>query len=217
MAGAAALPGGRGRRGAAFRPDSPPARAYPVAKPRPGPSLLSGAHLRLFPHLDMRCSCVCAGPATERETSGPARDSRRPARPALHGGVAARSGPVYRSPAFARPPHVLGRSVLPGRSPLPRVRSTSATGPPPCQPTARRAANRFPARNDRPSSRHSCREHKNRGGRGVQDDAGGVRRPRIRATTVIAMARSNTSMTPLYHKRKRRQTRTEKSAREERP
>ena len=194
MAGAAALPERRGRRGAAFRPDSPPARAYPVAKPRPGPSLLSGAHLRLFPHLDMRCSCVCAGPATERETSGPARDSRRPARPALHGGVAARSGPVYRSPAFARPPHVLGRSVLPGRSPLPRVRSTSATGPPPCQTSARRAANRSPA-----------------------DDTGGVRRPRIRATTVIARARSSTSMISLYHKRQRRQTRTEKSAREKRP
>ena len=61
----------------------------------------------------------------------------------------------------------------------------------------RRAANRFPARSDRPA-------------------AGGVRRPRIRATTVIARARSSTSMTPLYHKRQCRQTRTEKSAREER-
>lgn len=43
-------------------------------------------------------------------------------------------------------------------------------------------------------------------------DAGGVSRPRIRATTVNARARSSTSIISLYHKRQYRQVRTEKIA-----
>ena len=48
-------------------------------------------------------------------------------------------------------------------------------------------------------------------GRRIQDDAGGVRRPRIRATTVSARARRKTSMPSLYHDRKPGQTCTERS------
>ena len=130
--------------------------------------------------------CAPAQPPSVRRTG---RRHHRPDRPALHGGVAARSGPVNRSPAFAGLPHVAGRSALPDQRTL---RS---------QP--------IPGASDRPASRHNCREHENKGGRSGQDDAGGVRRPRNRATTVIARARSSTSIILLCQELQHWKTRTE--------
>ena len=66
----------------------------------------------------------------------------------------------------------------------------------------RRPPNRAPARSDRPAAGTAV-GRTNTGGRSDQDEAGGERRPRIRATTVSARAKSNTSMTTLYHKRQR--------------
>ena len=105
---------------------SPPARAYAVHANRDSGLFdrCSAVQLRLFPHMDMRCLCVCASPATERETMRPGAGSAvQTARPS-HGGVAARS--VGRSTARRRspesaPPRRGRRAAAQRRRSAPRV------------------------------------------------------------------------------------------------
>ena len=94
------------------------------------------------------------------------------------------------------------RGALRSRRPVASPSRALDIGNRPSVLSDRHPPNRSPARSDRPAAGTAV-GRTNTGGRSDQDEAGGERRPRIRATTVSARARSNTSMTALYHKRQR--------------